>query len=70
MALYIAGENIPAGHWVIHPDARFETVCGLDPTSSAALKPPLRIAIGIARENLREGFRVAVRDDGVYEDDA
>lgn len=67
--LYITAENIPAGHYVIHPDPRSQIVMGRDPVvqSVAGL---IVVTIGIARENLREGFRVCVRDDGVYEDDA
>lgn len=68
--LYVAGENIPAGHYVIHNDPRSETVYGHDPLASDIGAQVLLITIGFARENLREGFRVCVRGDGVYEDDA
>jgi len=64
--LYVACENIPAGHYVVLLDPRWTSVRGHAPST----KPLLNIAVGIARENLREGFRVVVRDDGVYEDDA
>lgn len=65
--LYIAAENIPSGFYVIHPDPRSQMVRGRNTTVCGA---GLDIAVGIARENLREGFKVVVRDGGVYEDDA
>jgi hypothetical protein len=67
--LYVACENIPAGHHVVLLDPRWTSVRGHAP-SLMNTEPRLKIAIGIARENLREGFRVVVRDNGVYEDDA
>ena len=69
MNLFVAGENIPAGHYVTAPEGNSEVVYGLDPVVSQ--KPPaIKIIIGIARENLREGFRVAEQNGEVWEDDA
>lgn len=68
--LYVAGENIPAGHYVIHRDPASEYVYGYDSLASAVKKQSIFIAVGIARENLREGFRVSVQDQNVFEDDA
>ena len=31
MTLYVASENIPAGHYVVQSDPRSEYVTGLDP---------------------------------------
>lgn len=58
--LYIAGEHINAGSTV---------VCGKDDKAyDAAHGGPV---IGIAEEQLREGFRIYVSDDGsIREDDA
>jgi hypothetical protein len=68
--LYIAGENIPAGHDVIVrigcSNMGYEVVDGVGPIGRGLRGP----AIGIAAESLRKGFRVAVRGGEVYEDDA
>ncbi len=68
--LYIAGENIPAGHDVVVRPGIFSkghrVVDGVGPIGRRLRVP----TIGTAAESLREGFRVTVRDGEVYEDDA
>ena len=64
-------ENIPAGHYVCRPDPQTDRVCGYDPISVENMGKvvPVKIAIGIAAENLREGFRVRVDQDGKVRED-
>lgn len=59
---------IPAGFHVITETLGSERVVGHDPSQASA--NVVAFALGVAGETLREGFRVRVRDDGVYEDDA
>jgi hypothetical protein len=68
--LYIAGENIPAGHDVVvrHGVLSFgyRVVDGVGPIGRGLRGP----TIGVAVESLREGFKILVRDGEASEDDA
>ena len=59
--IYICGEHIKAGHTV---------VCGFADGKVYTAGAVAGVLVGNAIEELREGFRVYVRDGEVREDDA
>jgi len=61
MKLYVTGERIPADATV---------VCSFIDGKAYRAGSHAGAFIGNAAEDLREGFRVCVRDGGVREDDA
>ena len=61
MTLYIAGQDIPAG---------FTVVAASGSEKAFIQGNAIGIVIGVAMENLREGFRICARDQEVREDDA
>lgn len=63
--LYVAAENIPAGSGVEVRGPSFSRAYAIDRAERS-----LKIMIGTAAENLREGFRIVSRAGNVYEDDA